>query len=260
MEQNPYLWILKADPARYIRTASAAVTALLKAAEGAAALFFALRLFPLFRAAAFHGAPLSALPRVIARLFTGSAADRVLLCAGLFALLVLLVGTLAEAVMLLVLRFALTGAGVLKILQRVLFYAVLLLTAAAAVCAALFILHAARHDLSALPRAVLVSLACALPLSLLVSYRRELLAVFTAIDYEFRLGFKETGVKDSKAGRDAFLLGLLCLLCAAAAAVLYVRGGLRPEALRPWLAGLGLETVKYFAAYGSFWWFLRCHR
>ena len=41
---NPYMFILKADPARYIQTPSAAVVALIKAAEGGIAILWLFRL------------------------------------------------------------------------------------------------------------------------------------------------------------------------------------------------------------------------
>ena len=42
---NPYMFILKAEPERYIKTPSAALVALIKAAEGAVAMFWVFRLF-----------------------------------------------------------------------------------------------------------------------------------------------------------------------------------------------------------------------
>ena len=51
---NPYMFILKAEPERYIKTPAAAVVALIKAAEGAAAVFCVVRLFDYMKQL-FHG-------------------------------------------------------------------------------------------------------------------------------------------------------------------------------------------------------------
>lgn len=276
---NPYMFILKADPARYIKTPSGAVIALIKAAEGGVACLWAVRLFDYLKLL-FSGKA-GALPLEILRVLLpgelvklilpgalpdGGMIGKVLCWASALSLSVILICVAVEAVAALLLRFALQGAKLFQVTHKVIFVAsiVLLLSAAASFVPIVLSLAASGIKIYQLllsggerllgaARPLLVTAVCVLLLVLRVSYHKGVVTVLTAIEYELRLEFKETAVGTTHLSRDALLQAVI-LLGAAAATGIFIK----------WLSltvlALAVLAVKYFAVYNSWGDFRRCHR
>ena len=108
-----------------------------------------------------------------------------------------------------------------------------------------------RVDTSLQP--LIVCLLVSLLLILRVCYHHAASVVITAVEYELRLGYKETGMERVRLGWFAFLQGLLLL---AAAAALFVYAGAEVR----YSAAFVLPAVKFFAVWKAWRVFRRCHR
>ena len=276
---NPYMFILKADPARYIKTPSAAVVALIKAAEGGVALLWLFRLIEYLRQLVSGKAgamPIEILgvlmPKEIADLIlpgaipNGGTLGKVLCWAVAIVLSVILVCMAVEAVAALLLRFTLQGAKLFQITHKVIFIgSIVLLLSAAASCVPLVmnltqsglkiyqVFLSGGKNLLEPVRPLLVTVVCILLLILRVSYHKGIVTVISAIEYEIRLEFKETAMKTVHLSRDSLLLALICLGAAVAA-------GFFVGWVTVYVAALAVLAVKYTAVYNSWGDFRRCHR
>lgn len=267
-ETNPLMFILEADPGRYIKTPAATVLALLKALEGAAACLCGVRAIGFLRAlyAAWDVLPVmkllqNRLPAELSGLLpSGTLSSRgmaltVLAGAAAICALVGIVCLLLEGAAALYLRFALGGAKLLNVTRRAAFPVSIVLALSVTGFCALSLWEAFTHGvrLNALLQPALVMAGCVLALWLRVSYNRGAASVISAVEYELRLGFKESVPKSLKLGRDAFLL---CLVYLAAAAALCCFVNWRSYAV----AAFAALAVKYSAAMESWRVFRRCHR
>lgn len=276
---NPYMFILKADPARYIKTASAAVVALIKTAEGAVAVLWVFRLLDYMKQL-FHGKagvlPLEILAVLLpnkitalilpGRIPNGGMIGKYLCWAAAIIITLILICMAVEAVAVLLLRFALQGAKLFQVTHKVIYIAsIALLLAAAATCVPLImgltqsgikiyqLFLSGGEKLLGPVRPLLVTLACMLLLLLRVSYHKGVVTVLSAIEYEFRLGFKETAMNTVHVSRDALLLMLICI--AAAAATGFLVGWVMSA-----VPAMLVLAVKYYAVYSCWGDFRRCHR
>ncbi|MBR4472629.1 MAG: hypothetical protein IKS55_03225 [Oscillospiraceae bacterium] len=276
---NPYMFILEADPSRYIKTPSAAVVALIKAAEGGVALLWCFRLFGYLQQL-FHGKA-GAMPLEILRVLLpkemmdlilpgaipdGGMIGKVLCWVVSLSLFVILICMAVEAAAALLLRFALQGAKLFQITHKVLFIAVIvLLLGVTGTCVPLVlyltqsgikiyqVLLSGGETLLKPMRPLLVTLVCMILLLIRVSYHKGVVTVLSAIEYEIRLGFKETAMETTHMSRDALLLALIFLGAAAAT-------GFFVEWISLYVFAFVVLAVKYFAVYNCWGDFCRRHR
>ncbi len=265
---DPMMFILKADPARYIRTTPAAVAALLKAAEGMAALLCCFRMFSLLRemlGGQLRQGPMEVLaallPEELARPLTaGLSAPQGKLWTALGAvtalcLLAELACLAAEGAAAPVLRFAMKGEKIFRVTRRtVLACAAVLVLCLTAACVPA-VIGAVRSGLqpAEMLRALAAPLVTAAAGALHLSYSRGAAEAMRIVEYELRMGFKETAMNDVHLGRDAFLLGVLFL---AAAAVLH--GSVGQKTL--YTAVPAMVALKSFAVWRCWRGLLKCHR
>ena len=265
---NPLMFILQADPDRYIKTPAAAVVAVLKAVEGIVAFMWCFRMFDCLRGIVLGRqamAPIDVfralLPGDLTRLVLPAAAPSggtlVAVLGGAAALCVLaeLVCTTVEAVAAVLLRFFDNGAALFKATRKWILTACFVLTLCMILsCVPLlmdFVRGGFRVDASLQP--LIVCLLASLLLILRVCYHRAAAVVITAVEYELRLGFKETGMERVRLGWFAFLQGLLLL---AAAVALFVYAGAEVR----YAAAFVLPAVKFFAVWNAWRVFRKCHR
>ena len=276
---NPYMFILQADPGRYIQTSSGTVAALIKTAEGGVALLWCFRMLDylkqLFSGKAGtmpHEILHVLLPKRIADLLLpgtvpdGGMLGKILCWTAAVSILVFLICMVVEAVAALLLRFALQGAKLFEITHKVLLAAlVVLLLSVVGSCVPLVlsltqsgikiyqVFLSGGKDLIEPLRPLFVTVGCAILLLLTVSYHRGIGKVLSVIEYELRLGFKETAMEIPHLSRDAILLGILFL--AGAAAVGFLVGW-----VTVYTAALVVLAAKFFAVYSCWTDFRRCHR
>ena len=265
---NPLMFILEADPDRYIKTPAAAILAVLKAAEGVVAFMWCFRMLDCLRriiAERLSMAPVevlgSLLPGELTRLVLPTGAPLagtvgMLLGAVAAACMLLELASLAaEAVAAVLLRFADRGAKLFKTTRKLILGASFVLTVCVVVSCVWMAMDAFsgsfRLDASLHP--LIVSLLAVLLLILYVAYNRSAAIVMEAVEYEIRLGFKETGMKSVRLGWYAFLFGVLFL---AAAAAVFVFAHLKLS----YAAAFVFLAVKFFAVWQSWRAFKRRHR
>lgn len=264
MSVNPYMMILHADPARYIQKPAPTVLALAKSVEGACAVLGLLKI------GGFLLDSLGSLStvQILNISLTGLALKAALSLHEAFGalfpvfalgVLVALVCTVAEAAGLWALRVALAGSALLKYTRKVLLFdtVFLLLTTVAGIGMRMY--HYTLHELSADPsmlklRTILLTGAgCVLFLVVRLLYHRDVFTVFSAIEYEIRMEYKETVVDAPRLAAFAFLFAAL----STAGAVLTARS-IGYTSLPFFL--LTAMAVKYFAVLGSWDGFQHCHR
>ena len=271
---SPWMLILKADPDRYIKKPAPTLVALLKVPEGIIALTWCFQMIhciqELIGGRLFSpvGLLASLLPRELGRLIPvsdiafGTKLDMIACCAAALCILTELVCMAAEAAGAVLLRFAAPeiGAKCLKITRRCTLVACAALTG----CVVLFCVpqilslynngfsNGFSMDFSAL-LPLITQLAAVLLLFVRIVYHRGAAVVMTAVDYEYTLGFKETGMGKTRLGLASFLLGVIFL---AAAVLLY----LHDAAMMRHALVLLAVSVKFFAVMKSFRIFQRCHR
>ena len=102
-------------------------------------------------------------------------------------------------------------------------------------------------------RPLLVTVVCMLLLLLRVSYHKGVVTVISAIEYEFRLEFKETAMNAVHLSRDTLMLAVTCI--GAAVAI-----GFFVEWKSLYVLALLVLAVKYIAVYSCWGDFRRCHR
>ena len=266
---DPYMMILKADPDRYIRRAAPTILALIKIAEGPVAFLWCFRmldcLVQLASGSAVQspaGVLFSLLPAEIARMLlpntipSGGIVWRILGSAAAACVLIALVCLAAEAVAAALLRFAMPALGArwFRYTRKWALAVCVLFTACvviSVVMQAYSVYRAGLSSVSAVLRPLLVQLILIVLLAVRIAYHRGAAVVMEAVDYEFRLGFKETAMEEHKLGLCSFLLGLICL----AAAVQLFRLSMGNRA-----AGFTVLCVKFFAVWKSWQFFSQCHR
>ena len=271
--------ILKADPGRYIKTASGTVTTLIKAAEGGVAILWCLRMVDYLKQL-FSGKA-GKMPQEILRVLLpkeithlllpgripgGEMLGKILCWTAAVSISVILICLAAEALEALLLRFALKGAKLFEITHKVLLAALIILLLSTVIsCAPLalrlkqsgfkmheLILSGGKNLINQL-RPLLVTGCCALLLLPEVFYHWGVVKILSVIEYELHLGFKVTAMEKPHISRDAILLGIIFL--AAAVAV-----GLQLGWVNVYTAALAILAVKYFAVYSCWTDFHRCHR
>ena len=267
-ETNPLMFILEAAPERYIKTPAATVLALLKIAEGAAAVLGGIQAADYLRGwAAGWGEALpiellkSMLPADVAALLphgtlpSGGTAGTVLTAAAALCLCCLLLCLIAEGLTAPLLRFTMKGSKLLLLSRRAAFPASVGLAVSVTASCALSVVEGFKTGmaLSLMLRPALVTAGCALVLWLYASYSRWAAVVISAVEYEIRLGFKESVSKEIRLGRDSFLLCLVFL--AAAAAIFWFAGWRTISICIP-----ALLALKYAAAGYAWDCFRRRHR
>jgi len=262
MHQNPYLWILKADPAKYIRTGSSTLAVFLKVAEGFFAAWLARPVFTWLRELLppFFRGSIPPLPYALQHLdrfvpFVGNKPERIIMSALLLLIFVLLLALCAEGAALLWLRFAISGARLVTLLCRVLWTAIVFLILLIAAFTVNSVYYSGFH-----PPVLITAGACILPLILLFFYYRDAIQIMAAIDYEIRIGYKETSLNLPTFLKNSFLLALLSLSAAASVYFLNQRGLVRPRRPLLWEIGFAVMAVKYYSIYSACRTFRRCHR
>ncbi len=266
---NPLMFILEADPEKYIKTPSAAVVAVIKLLEGFAAFLFCFRMLDALRGLVTGRAPLLPIELLKAlvpvELSVRLLPERLMASGGtmwtalsvLTALCILaeLVCFVVEAGACLFLRFALGGAKLMKSTRGVVSAASVLLALCVTGSSVMQLLDSLRGGirLDGSLRLLLVSLGGSLLLWLHVLYNRGAAALFEAVEYEIRLGFKQTALGKLRLGRWALLLSL-CFFAGAAALCVFEGFRMRTVYL---LAILG---CKFFAVWRCFRVFRKCHR
>ena len=100
---------------------------------------------------------------------------------------------------------------------------------------------------------ILVFLIVALLVAFLLMKQMQSPTSLSDVEYELRLGYKETGMERVRLGWFSFLQGLL-LLAASAALFVYARAEVRYAAV------FLLPAVKFFAVWKAWRVFRRCHR
>jgi len=266
---NPYMLILKADPDRYINRTAPTILALIKTAEGCAAFMWCFRMLDCFlqimngkTVQTPAGVLFSLLPWEVTRLVmpgsvpSGGTLGNVLGCVAAACLLIGFLCLTAEAAAAVMLRFAMPAAGAkwFRRTRRLTFAACVLLT----VCLVISVVQQAYFvfqkglnvELAAL-YPVIVQLVLVLLLALRIEYHRGAAIVMGAVDYEFRLGFKETGMPEHRLGPCSFLFGVLFLVAA---------GALIRLSLGRYAAVSAVLSAKYFTVWKSWQFFRQCHR
>ena len=266
---NPLMFILEADPEKYIKTPSASVVAIIKTLEGFAAFLCCFRVLDVLKGFAAGHAPLSTFAllktlvpvelsvRLLPETTTapGGTVQTVLTIVAGLCILAELVCFVVEAGAGLFLRFTLGGAKLIKSTRGVVSAASVLLALSVTCASALLIRECLRGGvgLDGSLRLLLVPLGCSLLLWLHVLYNREAAAVFDAVEYEIRLGFKQTALGKLRLGRWALLLSL-CFFAGAAALCVLADWRMRTVCL------LALLGCKFFAVWRCFRVFRKCHR
>ena len=265
---NPLMFILEADPDRYIKTPAAAVVAVIKALEGIVAFLWCFRMLDCLREIVVGRqamAPLDVLcallPGNLVRLVLPAAAlpggtlSMVLGGAAALCVLAELVCMTAEAVAAVLLRFFDNGAALFKATRKWILTACFMLTLCMILsCVPLlmdFVRGGFRVDASLQP--LIVCLLVSLLLILRVCYHHAASVVITAVEYELRLGYKETEMERVRLGWFAFLFGVL-MLAAAVALFIYARTEVRYASVFILLA------IKFFAVWKAWRVFRKCHR
>ena len=269
VSSNPLMFILEADPGKYIKTPAAAVVAVIKSIEGFAAFLCCFRVLNALKGFAAGHAPLSTFAllktlvpvelsvRLLPETTTapGGTVQTVLTVVAGLCILAELVCFVVEAGAGLFLRFALGGAKLMKSTRGVVSAASVLLALSVTCASALLIRECLRDGIG--PGGSLCELllpaGCCLLLWLHVLYNRGASALFNVIEYEIRLGFKQTALGKLRLGRWAFLLSL-CFFAGAAALCMLADWRMRTVCL------LALLGCKFFAVWRCFRVFRKCHR
>ena len=265
---NSYMMILKADPDRYINRPAPTILTFIKAAEGCAAFLWCFRMLDCIGKIVTGkltqtpaGVLLSLLPWELVRLVmpdavsSGGLLGNILGGIAAACVLLELLCLAAEAAAALMLRFFMpeTGAKWFRITRGGTFAACALL----AVCVVLSLVqqvyavfqNGLQVEFAAL-YPLIVQLVLIVLLAVRIAYHSGALVVMQAVEYEFRLGFKETGMADHRLGLCSFLLGLLFL---AAAFELFRLSMARYAVV------CALLSVKFFAVWKSWRFFKKCH-
>lgn len=270
MNLNPYMMILKADPARYIQKPASTLLVLLKTAEGLCCLLglFRLGAFLFDSLDVLTGSTVTTAELLITYLpgnlgqtivAAQSGAASLLLVLGALCVVIALICTVLEAAVLWALRFALTGAAFLKQVQKVLYLDTLLLCILTCCELGLRIFVYVSTELQNDPSfrlfrlILIVGGVFAALLALLTAYQKDILTVLSAIEYEFRMEFKETFIDAPVLGKYSILLGLI-----------FLGGGIfsghQFGYQSPLVLLLLAEAVKFFLVRLSWADFQRCHR
>ena len=273
---NPYMLILNANPAKYIKTPSSTVVTLIKVLEGVLSFLLCFRYFSYlyqlisgnFEIKAPFLGEYIALPdnlNILPISLPGGETTWRVLCGS--CILIILICTVIEAVLIIILRFVMKGAKALVITQLIIVCAKAILAVCTLLFAALLFYGAVTKGLDPykilmgfggnlselIPSAVMFG--CSLLLFLWVSYHRGIIKVLSAVKYEIKLGFKETTKQKTRLTRDSILLGILFL--AATALCIKIRW---PDINIYLAAVLAAFSVKYFAVYNCWAQFQLCHR
>lgn len=265
MNNNPYMMILKADPERYLCKPAATVLALAKAAQAGLSSYLLVTFLLRMLSHAGHGGTtadliLLALPgRLIplAQYLVRSMGETPFVLAAL-CVLSGVICSVVEAAAMLVLRFALTGAGVLKRVHQVVLGKTLVLLATLTIALVLrsyrfFTTEFAHDPMMRTIRPFLLLCGLSIPvLVLLARYHRDVVTVFSAIDFELRLEYKDL--------IEAPVLGACSALFSIAALSGAVLLGLRSGVQNLAVLTLALLSIKYFAVSQGWDGFRRCHR
>ena len=266
---SPYMLILKADPDRYINRTAPAILALIKLAEGCAAFMWCFRMLDCIlriltgkTVQTPAGVLFSLLPWEIVRLaksgavLPGGTLGNVLGCIAAACLLIELLCLTAEAAAAVMLRFAMPAAGAkcFRLTRRLTLAACVLLTVCVVISLvqqAFSVFQSGLNVALAALYPMIVQLVLVLLLALRIEYHRGASVVMDAVDYEFRLGFKETGMPEHRLGLCSFLFGVLFLVAA---------GALVRLSLGRYAAISAVFCVKFFAVWKSWQFFRQCHR
>ncbi len=168
------------------------------------------------------------------------------------ALLAILAAVVVEGVALIMLRFAMKGAKAAKIAHKAIFIASIVLLLAG-ICLTLIFINKCRMlglTMSVLLMGemkttfILIAL-CLVILFLRVLYHRDVAKVLAAIDYEIRIGFKETTMRVKRLSGSALLFAALAL-----AAVVYFFFKTGPLSTGVLIAAV--LVIKYIMVYSSY--------
>ena len=305
MEQNPMMWILQADPEKYIKKTSAAIAAFLKLIEGFFTAFAAVSLFGLFKDFVKGGSfqdglsiellprffvdqvldmippellaqsgvsgqggtaqlDLSVLNQLISFLtidvFTGALIEQITLFIAVWGAILILLGIAVEGLFSVILRFSLKGANVLKLTQGVIVYANIAILAAAVGFFVFRIYLCFSTGQFTLAVVLLPAGSVIAFLVLSLRYARSVHLVFNSIDYEIRLGFKDSDAKFTRMRSYSLMFGFVFLVAAIAVVILAKHQQIEYESAM--LCGIGccFMALKYFAVSRAVWNFLWCHQ
>lgn len=314
MEQNPMMWIMQADPGKYIKKASATIAAFLKLIEGFFTAFAAVGLFGLFRefvnggsfqngfsvellppffvdqvldmlppellnqsgvsvqsgaaagaAGAAAGQPdLSVLNQLISFLtinvYSGTMIEKITLTVAVLGLILILLGIAVEGLFLVILRFSLKGAKVLKLTQRVIVFSIIAILAAAVGFFVFRLYLCFSTEQFKLVVVLMPAGSVIVILVLALRYARSVYSVFSSIEYEIRLEFKDSDAKNTKMRGYALLFGFVFLVATVAIVILAMNGQIGYETAVFCGIGCGFMAVKYFVVSRAVWNFLWCHK
>ena len=295
VRNNPKFMILEAAPERYINTVSATVVVLIRALEA----FVAFQVF--MKAGAYllglfsHGFETISLSELLRTIFpeellravsdggryamweffgTGDL-ERLLVVALAVCILAVMAFIMIEAVMLIILRFAMTGADIAKTMRRLIrIMVIVLLIIAAGMIALIFYHYFTDGDLLSgvrqlqnmqlegvnqlvtgveqLRGMIILSAVCIALLGLRAGYHKNIYIILSAVAFEIRIRFKETQMAETALPKFLWIFGAVSLV----AAVLF---GINLGFTSLLFFGMVIEVVKYIMM-GDCWSnFHRCH-
>jgi hypothetical protein len=268
---NPWMLILKADPARYIERPAPALLAVLKVLEAMFTFIWCFRTLDVLRlilTGRLDAGPVAVLcallPGELVRLVlpgegfaAGDLGRAVGFLAGL-ALLIELVCLTVEGAAAVLLRFGMPdkGAKCFKTTRNWVLFACSMLTACLVPACAMQVYGVLKGGVSSLSpealRPLIPALALVALLLLRLIYHKSALTVMKAVEYEIRMEFKETGMPRENLCLTSFLLGLWCL----GAGGFLIYGRLKARYAPYFL----LLALKFFAVWESARFFKKCHR
>ncbi len=264
---DPRMFILPADPKKYIRTPAGILVTLIKAAEGAIALMWSFRMLECLRLLIDGskntwpiGLLKDLLPKEIGKLLLpdalpdGGEIGKWLSVTAAVCILAALFCLAAEGVASVILTYSLYGAGILVVTRKVLWIVaiVLLITA---VLSYIWLIYGIVTNLLGFDRYIrpMTITSCSLLLlGFRISYHRDAAVVMKAVEFECRIGYKELSVDAAKLGRNAVIFGVA--FAAAFVALGIFLGWDKPVAYLPLML-----SVKYFAVYSCWGEFQRRH-
>jgi hypothetical protein len=306
MEQNPMMWIMQADPGKYIKTTSSAIAAFLKLIEGFFTAFAAVGLFGLFKefvrggsfqdglsvellprffvdhvlnmipqdllaqsgvsgqAGAAAQLDLSVLNQLISFLtidvYTGALIEQITLFIAVWGVILILLGIAVEGLFSVILRFSMQGANVLKLIQRVIVYSIIAILASAVGFFVYRIYLCFSTGQFKLAVVLLPAGSVIVFLVLALKYARSVFSVFFSIDYEIRLGFKDSDARFTKMRGYSLMFGFIFLVATIAIVVLAMNQRIGYGSAVLCGIGCGFMSLKYFVVSRAAWNFLWCHQ
>ena len=272
MSMNPMM--IKASPEKYIRTFPALLAALIRLAEGVAAVLAAINYVPFvlkfyrklpegmsgLRAVVLENMPelnLSGeMNAILDKMFAvGSAFGMILISMTVIVtalFLVILLCMMVEGAAAVTLRFLMKGAGVIQRTQRLLSWLSMLLVPAVLYYGGYLLYDymmnggtAADKSYARLSVIIGIIAVCLVVAATRARFHRDLSGCMRSVSYELRMGYKEINSPDTKTVPLSLLYGVLLAGAAAVYGIRTVPGGADQRTYIT-IAALGCAALKYF--------------